>query len=101
MAAGDRAFAQRILRRYGLTVEEYDAIWAAQGGKCPICGKPLKRGRGKAAIDHDHHVKTKKGEPKKVRGILCGMFCNKRVVGAIERIGEERTWNALVYLRWL
>lgn len=52
--------------RYGITVEERDAMEAQQGGLCAICQKPPKSGR--LCIDHDH-------ETKKVRGLLCN-GCN-------------------------
>lgn len=69
------------------------AMWIQQGGKCPICGKQLVRGRGKACVDHDHKT-------GRVRGILCGMYCNKRVVGGLERMGRDRTFAGIVYLGW-
>ena len=46
------------LMRYGLTVEEYEARLAAQGGVCIICGMPPKENGQRAAsrlhVDHDH-----------------------------------------------
>ena len=59
-----------VLRHYGLTIAEYDALLAAQGGVCAICGKPeTKRyertgGGYRLAVDHDH-------ETGKVRALLC------------------------------
>jgi hypothetical protein len=55
---------QRIsrIRRYGITVEQYDAMYAAQDGACYICGEP-EIGRA-LSIDHDHIT-------GKVRGLLC------------------------------
>ena len=50
-------------RRYGLTLEEFDALLAKQGFLCPICLK-----RSAVLVDHDHRT-------GKVRGILCEM-CN-------------------------
>ena len=88
-----KAWEDRLRRRYGITAAEYYAMWAEQNGKCPICDKPLMGGRGKAAVDHDHKT-------GRVRGILCGMFCNKRVVGAMERIGPKRAQAAVYYLGW-
>lgn len=50
---------------YGLTVEDYAALLAAQGGVCAICGGP-PNGRSKTRyhVDHDH-------DSKRVRGLLC------------------------------
>lgn len=47
-------------RMYGLTLEQYEAMIEAQGGKCAICGKHME----KPHVDHDHMT----GE---VRGLLC------------------------------
>ena len=55
--------------KYGLTVEEADALMAGQGGRCAICGKAEGDSRGfRMHIDHDHET----GRP---RGILCNL-CN-------------------------
>lgn len=59
-----------ILRKYGVTREQYDAMVVEQGGLCDICGtdNPGKSSRSKRAarwsIDHNHAT----GE---VRGLLC------------------------------
>jgi hypothetical protein len=55
----DRVFARRLLREYGITVVEYNAILEAQGGRCKICGNV-----DKLCIDHNHAT-------NRVRGILC------------------------------
>jgi hypothetical protein len=55
--------ADHLRRTFGLTIEERDALFAAQDGLCAICrARPIKH------IDHDHAF----GE---VRGGLCGP-CN-------------------------
>ena len=55
-----------LKRRYGLTVDDYQAILVAQGGVCAICRGPFTRSNG--SVDHDH-------ETGRVRGILC-VRCN-------------------------
>lgn len=54
-----------LLRRYGLTVEDWDAMIVAQSGLCAICNDQLA---GVAAtspcVDHDHVT-------GRVRAILC------------------------------
>jgi 5-methylcytosine-specific restriction endonuclease McrA len=64
--------ASRLKRLYGLSVTEYDALLAAQNGKCAICGRDTANRLGhNLAVDHDHST----GE---VRGLLCAS-CNLRV----------------------
>jgi hypothetical protein len=78
---GIRPPAASTLRRYGLAREEWLALMAAQGWRCPVC---LKTG---AAVrwntDHDHvpNWKNRPGEERKryVRGVLC-VYCNFRRV---------------------
>jgi hypothetical protein len=60
-----RERAGHLKRKYGLTIEEYDAMLAAQGGGCFICGRP-PRDDISLHVDHDHSTGA-------VRGILC--FC--------------------------
>lgn len=61
---------------YGLTLDDYSAILAYQGGACGICRRPPKRGKS-LAVDHSHDD----GQRGAVRGLLC-FFCNRRVLGA-------------------
>jgi hypothetical protein len=55
----------KLMHQYGLTVEEYDEMLAAQGGVCAIC-KSDDPGHGKKnfCVDHNH-------DTGKVRGLLC------------------------------
>lgn len=66
---GDR-FKDLILQRaYGLDVGEYDRLFAAQGGRCAICGDTDSRGqKGRFKVDHCHST-------GKIRGLLCN-WCN-------------------------
>lgn len=62
-----------LRHRYGIEVEDYDALLARQNGCCAICLQPPGRhenGRwnGKLAIDHCH-------DRGKVRALLCN-DCN-------------------------
>jgi hypothetical protein len=66
-----RAHDNHLRRTYGITIEEYAARLAAQGGVCGIChGKPDGR---RFHVDHDH-------ESGAVRGILCN-GCNAGLGG--------------------
>ena len=63
---------KHIQETYGITSEEYWAIYEAQGGVCYIC----RRARGlkkKLSVDHCHATGL-------VRGLLCTM-CNKYILG--------------------
>jgi|SRR6185503_15991451 len=77
-----------VAKQYGLTPEQYKALWELQGGKCYTC----QRNRG-SCVDHDHACcpgKTSCG--KCVRGLLCNP-CNKGVLGHLRDSVEalERT----------
>ncbi len=59
-----------VLKRHGLTLEDFERMSITQGGKCAICGTTTPGGNGKhLAVDHDHIT----GE---VRALLCG-HCNQ------------------------
>lgn len=67
--------------RYGITASDYDAMLAAQDGRCAICGTTEPEGRrGVFCVDHDH-------ETGAVRGLLCWP-CNRRL-GVL----EMREWR--------
>lgn len=70
----------RLKRNYGITVDQYEALLAAQGAVCAICGGPPKDGPS-LHIDHDHAccATYKRSCGKCVRGLLCE-DCN-RVLG--------------------
>lgn len=75
------------LRVYGMTLDDYRKLMAAQAGACFICGKRFTAGRVPQR-DHDHAT----GE---VRGLLCAR-CNTQ----IGYMHEDVEWlrNALDYL---
>lgn len=69
---------------WGLSIEEYEAMFIAQGGKCAICNLPPRNPfkRIPLSIDHDHAT-------GKIRGLLCGP-CNS-YLGKIENNPELLT----------
>lgn len=72
---------RKRLCRYGVTAEQFDAMFHAQAGLCAICEKELQTtGRG-THIDHCHASGT-------VRGLLCA-GCNT-ALGRIDRHGLSR-----------
>jgi len=58
-----------LIKKYGITLSEYDEILESQGGVCAICGSDDPQGKGaRFHVDHCH-------ETGEVRGLLCH-FCN-------------------------
>ena len=69
-----RVRRQHLGVKYGITLEEYDALFEAQGGVCAVCRRPETAiGNGgmpmRLAVDHDHVT-------GRVRGLLC-QACNR------------------------
>lgn len=61
-----KAIARNVVRQYGITLVDRDAMADRQDGKCAICQNVTK-----LYIDHDH-------DSGKVRALLCDS-CNKGV----------------------
>ena len=57
---------KHLMRKYGITIEQYDRMSMDQNNVCRICSQPQTD--YKLAVDHDH----KTGE---IRGLLC-QNCN-------------------------
>lgn len=87
-AGQDRAMQLRL--KYGLSLEQYDTMVEAQGGRCAICEKapPFNSGRNGQClhVDHDHQTGA-------VRGLLCNN-CNR----GIGMIGDANLQAAVAYL---
>lgn len=61
--------ATNLRKQYGLSIDQFDALLAAQEGRCAICREGPKEGtKTPWYVDHDHKT-------GKVRGILC-INCN-------------------------
>lgn len=82
-----------LMRSFGMTMEGYDRMVAAQNGGCGVCGKPPK----KRLLDVDHDHKT-----GRVRGALChlhnrglGFFQDDPVLlrRAAKYLENERDWR--------
>jgi uncharacterized Zn finger protein (UPF0148 family) len=63
------------LRKYGLTLEDYEAMLKAQNGLCRIC-RTENRSSKRSRLDIDHHHRT-----GKVRALLCNK-CNRLLSNA-------------------
>lgn len=60
---------RQLLKGFGLSLEDYDALLTQQAGGCKLCGR---RPHTKSLnVDHDHQT-------GKVRGLLCPI-CNSRL----------------------
>jgi len=83
----ERSKERHLRDRYG--VEDYEAMLAAQGGRCACCGTDKPGGHGKRfAVDHCH-------DSLRVRGLLC-QGCNT----GLGMMGDsiERLRMAISYL---
>lgn len=71
-----------LMRKYGITGQQYDLMFAAQNGLCGICRQPPQPpARGSDPVfyvDHDH-------ETRRIRGLLCH-DCNTMLGNAKDRV---------------
>lgn len=63
----DEMKSKDLLRRYGITLEQRDALFTSQGSVCAVCASDTPGGKG-WHVDHCHRTQA-------VRGILCH-HCN-------------------------
>jgi len=81
---GKRTAESRLrerLSKYGLTVEQYQDMFAAQGGTCAICHTP-PTATARLVVDHCH-------TSGRVRALLC-RTCNTHL-GAYEKLRDQAT----------
>jgi hypothetical protein len=57
-------------KKYGITLEQYQAMLEKQNGVCAVCGEHCKSGRA-LSVDHNHATGA-------LRGLLCGN-CNRGI----------------------
>lgn len=79
----------RLMNSYGITIEQYQRIWADQYGLCAICFRSESEIGERLCVDHDHDTGI-------VRGLLCRK-CNKAIGGFCELI--ERVERAAEYMK--
>jgi hypothetical protein len=85
----ETGFDSGQLRRYGISLAEYDALLARQGGVCAICRR-RQSPRAKLCVDHCHLT-------GRMRGLLCRR-CNL----ALGHLGDDQRTliAALAYLAY-
>lgn len=67
---------RKNIEKYGVTLDQFNSMLSAQGGKCAICDATEPGGQGRWVIDHDHACCPGKGSCGEcVRGLLCNA-CN-------------------------
>lgn len=66
-----------LRKRYGVTLEQFNAVLSAQGNVCAVC----KEGNKVFCLDHNHKT-------LKWRGIVC-LNCNLRVIGG----ARDQDWK--------
>ena len=84
-----RERAGHLMRKYGMTIEQYNAMLEAQEGGCFICGRPPREDIS-LHVDHDHST-------GKVRGILC--FCCNNALADFQE-DPELLKKAAAYVSW-
>lgn len=61
-------YERRLKREFGITIDEYNALFEKQSGRCAICGRHQSELKRRLAVDHNHI-------DGKVRALLC-TYCN-------------------------
>lgn len=79
--------AARLKATYGITGEDYKALYDFQGGVCAIC---LESRRTNLAVDHCHKTEA-------VRGLLCAR-CNNQLLARGARDRPDVLRRAANYL---
>ena len=84
-----RQFENHLRHKYGITLDEYNAIYSNQEGRCAICKKHQAELDMRLELDHNHKT-------KKVRGLLCHV-CNTRLAiienEEFKQAAERYLWN--------
>lgn len=62
----------KLLKQYGLTEADFDAMMVAQEGRCAICGSTETKAKNKKRLTIDHCHKT---------GVVRGLVCHNCNVG--------------------
>lgn len=89
----ESAYEAHLVKKYGITQDEYDQMYEEQEGCCKLCdasgAKYLDSGRVRLHVDHHHDSGV-------IRGLLCNS-CNWRV-GMLEGITRKMLRKYLNYI---
>jgi hypothetical protein len=85
----ERLLDSYMKRTYGITLSDYNKLFASQNGVCAICSEPPKK--KKLLVDHCHHS-------RQVRGLLCDR-CNAGI--GMFKSNKEFLIQAMLYIsKW-
>lgn len=84
-----------LIRRYDLTIEQYDKMFKKQKGVCAICGNPetVKNQYGILSLSVDHNHVTNKN-----RGLLC-WNCNAAIGKLNVDNGLSTIYKVIEYIK--
>lgn len=90
----DKAKNSDLKKRFGITLEDYERMFAEQGGVCKICGQKESSHQrdgspSSLVVDHCH-------ETQKIRGLLCH-HCNRGI--GLLKDDPEILMSAIKYLQ--
>lgn len=75
--AADSMRKMHYLRKYGMTISDYNRLFRRQKGCCAICKVHQDKLKRRLAVDHNHKT-------RKIRGLVC-LKCNRHI-GRVENI---------------
>jgi hypothetical protein len=85
----DKELERHLIKKYGISMDDYNAMLMSQNGLCAICGKNSPTHR-RMDVDHCHTT-------GKVRGILC-TSCNRMLGHSGDKIDVLK--SAIKYLSY-
>ncbi len=89
LANPDKYRNWRLKRTFGISLDEYNKMFADQNGRCAICSRHQSEVKQTLCVDHNHKT-------GKIRKLLCGQ-CNHAIGLFREDISAIK--NAIKYLK--
>lgn len=94
-----RSHALRTEKVYGISAEDYQTLYEAQGGRCAICQRGTGRSR-RLSVDHEHNKPGCEHAPDVgcsncIRGLVDDT-CNRIVLGRYDIESLARAINYLI-----